>query len=187
MAYKRYWYIKANRQKWKDKHNSENNNLDWGLIRNNDEYSDGVLFSASHMIRDYFEQMQPDDIVVLHSTHKANTKYNPKEYDTEKKFVPAARIVGISTVNEALHYEDRYDDEMISVNTKDMVYFRKSIPLKEIKKNELLCKAEPFNDRGGKSRFTLTELEKEEYEELKEIILEENPDAEEKLEELEED
>jgi len=184
--YKRYWYIKANRKEWnKDKENSNIRNLDWALIVNHPDYEEGVYFDANKMIRDYFEQAQEGDIVILHSTHKQNTRYS-KEDNIDKKFVPSPRIVGISTISKGLNDNNEDEIDAIDISVEFMSIFRKPVLVKNIdfENNDILRYAEPF--KKGTNRFTLTELEEEQYEELKRIIIKENPDAEEDFEALEE-
>src|SRR3989338_5790102 len=173
MTKKRFFYLKANRQKWKDELNKKNNNLDWALVKNNKEYKDGILFSAKNRKRDYFEQIMPGDIVVLHSTHISSSK---KKADEGQNFVPRPRIIGLSKISEGLHYDERYKDDKICIDVENMAIFGKPLEIKELNlpSNKILKEAEPF--RKGTNRCPLTELKANEYQELKKLILSKNPD-----------
>lgn len=181
---KRIFYLKANREKWHDKLDKSNNNQDWLLAIKNPSYKEGILFSATHKIRDYFEHAQKGDMVILHSTHTVKTR-NGEELVSRPKFVPQPRIVGISIINSSMYFDEEYKEDMISVDVKNMHVLPRPVHLKELelKSNPILNTAEPF--RSGTNRFVMTSLNDGEYIELKKNILKKNPESKNAIENLE--
>ncbi len=168
MISKKIFYIKANREKWYDEKYPELENLDWGLIQDNEHYEEGVLFSANKMIKEYFEQAREGDIILLHSTHNLNLNTKSK-----RKFVPDGRIVGVGLIKESIHPELGRDGFWISIQPK--IIFSKQIRIRELDLNELgLNEIEPF--KKGTNRFALTKLSEEEFNKLCELIINKNPE-----------
>ena len=170
MMLKRYWYIKANREKWKDEKDPSHDHLDWVSASKHPAYAEGVLFDATSQLRDYFEQVQPDDIVVLHSTHVSNSNKKSKV-----RFLPRPRIVGIGKIIESIHKAPNRSGEWITVKIELII--PKPIVLREVRvyDNHILKLSEPY--KLGTNRYCLTELKKIEYDEIKKMILEINPSS----------
>ncbi len=185
MEMKRIFYLKANRKEWNDKFNEKNKNLDWTLIKNRPTYEGGVLYSARHKKRDYFELVKPGDLVILHSTHIHSSRKNKEGTIDRQEFIPKPRIVGISKIKKRLYYDDRYKDYVINIDVKNMILFNKHIEIRELDiiHNNLLKNAEPF--KVGSNRFGLTELKKEEYEIIMDKIINKNPELKNKIKQLE--